>query len=178
MNIHQLCKRSPVTIDHHAPVRAAAQAMRDQQVGALVVTQPAPKRRKVVGVLTDRDLVVEALASRPAPADVPVGEVMSRSVVAVPASADLAETAAAMRDEGVRRMLVVDDSHHLVGVVSLDDVVEALSGEMADVTQAMRTGIAKEHNAVHPARKGSEHDEPLSLPREALAARWRQISAS
>jgi CBS domain-containing protein len=179
MSIVDLCKREVVTIDERAPVRAAAQAMRDQHVGALVVTHSAPQRgRKVVGVVTDRDLVVDALARHPTPADVAVGEVMSPQAVAVPAKASIGDAAAAMREEGVRRMLVVDHGGHLVGVVTLDDLIEALTAEMADVTQALRTGLAREHSGQRPAHEGaSARNDPLLLPREALAARWRQISA-
>jgi CBS-domain-containing membrane protein len=177
MSVHQLCKREVVTIDANAPVRAAAQVMCDQHVGALVVTQHPPhQRRKMVGLVTDRDLVVGALAHHATPADVAVGEVMSRQAIGVPASASLGDSAATMREEGVRRLLVVDEGSRLLGVVTLDDVIEALAAEMADVTQALRTGLARERGAERTSQASQEDDGQLLLPRESLAARWRQIT--
>ncbi len=177
MAIQQFCTQDVVTIDVDATARDAAVEMGVRHVGALVVTQRLGRRLNVVGVVTDRDLVLNALARHPSPADAPVGGLMSGRVVAVPATASIADTALTMHEEGVRRLLVVDADGTLVGIVSLDDLIEALSAEMADVTQGLRTGLARER-AGHPRPEaGGLPDETLALPPEALARRWRQISA-
>lgn len=177
MSIQQFCTPDVVTIDIDATARDAAIQMGTRHVGALVVTRRQAQRLDIVGLVTDRDLVLNALARHPAPAEAPVGGLMSARVVAVPATASIADTALTMHEEGVRRILVVDADGTLVGIVSLDDLIEALSAEMADVTQGLRTGMARER-ARHPRLTASGlPDEALSLPPEALARRWRQISA-
>lgn len=177
MSIQKFCTRDVVTIDEDASARDAAQLMRDRHVGALVVTRGGPKRPEVVGVVTDRDLVLKALASHASPAEAPVGSLMSRRVIAVPATASVADTALTMHEEGVRRLLVVDARRGLVGIASLDDLLEALSGEMNDVSQALRTGLAQERAGAPRAAPAGDAEELLTLPAQALARRWRQISA-
>lgn len=177
MAIQQFCTREVASIDVNATARAAAVLMRDRHVGALVVTRGTPPRQNVVGVVTDRDLVLNSLADRAAPADAPVAELMSHRVVAVPASASVADTALAMHEEGLRRMLVVDADGRLVGIATLDDLLRALSAEMSDVAQALRTGMAHERAGRLAQPDSGARDEALTLPPEALALRWRQISA-
>lgn len=177
MGIQQFCRQDVVTIDREATARDAARAMRDQHVGALAVTAGEPPRRSVVGLVTDRDLVLNALADHAAPAHAPVAELMSHRVVAVPGSASVADVAAAMHEEGVRRILVMSAEGRLVGIVSLDDLVELLSAEMAHVAKAVRAGIVHERSGVPPRVADAVTDEPLTLPQDALALRWRQISS-
>lgn len=174
MRIDQFCSRDLVTIDANDSARAAATRMRDRHVGALVVTRGSGQNKEIAGIVTDRDLVMKSLAGSAAPADEPVAELMSPRIVAVPASASLGEAAAVMHEEGVRRLLVAGTGGELVGIATLDDLMEAFSAEMADLTQALRTGLSRERSADPP--KGAS-DETLSLPTTALARRWRQITS-
>jgi CBS domain containing-hemolysin-like protein len=117
--------------------------MCDEHVGALVVTT-ANDPPQVVGVVTDRDLTLEVLGRGATATDLRIGHLASSPPVAVPATATLREAVAAMEQGGVRRLLVVDDDGGVVGLLSSDDLLEALSEEFVSLARALRKGIRRE----------------------------------
>jgi CBS domain-containing protein len=96
----------------------AARAMREKDIGDVVVTEGA----SLAGVVTDRDIVVRAIADGRDPASTTVGDVASRDLVMIQQEATPAEAAQLMRERAVRRVLVCDNDRRLVGVVSLGDL--------------------------------------------------------
>jgi CBS-domain-containing membrane protein len=177
MNIEAICTLKVVTVDHATPLRTAARLMRDRHIGALIVTGIGDGRAPVVGIVTDRDLVIDALARDLDPGTVTVGDLGSTDVVAIPAIASVGDAIATMREEGIRRLLVVDGAQQVVGIVTLDDLVEALAVEMADLAEALRSGPAREA-ASHAEAEAPRPTTVLSLPPESLAARWRSSPAA
>ncbi len=107
----------------------AAQLMDQGAVGALVVTDHG----RAVGIVTDRDLVVRAIARR-ATADARVDSVMTTDLVALPADADLRDALGLFRSHAVRRLPVVDGGH-VVGMVSVDDLLVDIAGGLADLVR-------------------------------------------
>jgi CBS domain-containing protein len=110
-------------------IREAADDMRTHNVGAL----PVIRSQRAVGILTDRDIVLRALA---APGcglghDTPVVEIMSRGVLTCFADQEVAAAAAVMGERRVRRLLVLDRSGAPVGVLSVCDIAEHVSEELA-----------------------------------------------
>jgi CBS domain-containing protein len=104
----------------------AAQAMRDGHFGDVLVTEgPA-----LAGVVTDRDIVVRALAEGRPPRTTTIGEIATREVLMISESSTIAEAIQVMRDRGVRRLLVCDTDRQVVGIVSLHDV--ALHPQLAE----------------------------------------------
>ena len=96
----------------------AAQVMRDQGIGDVVVTQgPA-----LTGLVTDRDIVTRAIAEGLPPHTTPLSAILSRELIMVEQSATVEEAVQAMRDRSVRRLLVCDADRKLVGIISLTDV--------------------------------------------------------
>ena len=91
MKVESLCQRTLVTIDAAASLADAARLMRQAHVGALVVTTEGGGQHQVVGVLTDRDLVIEGLARDGDPGRLQAGSLASRKLVVVAAEADVAE---------------------------------------------------------------------------------------
>ena len=144
MNIVNLCQRELVTLDAGASVSHAARLMREQHVGALVVTSDTGERQHAVGILTDRDLVVEVLARDDLPLDLTVGRLASTRLAGVPGSASVAEAVAIMERAGVRRLLVADEQGHVIGLVSADDLLAAVAAELGGLARALRTGLARE----------------------------------
>lgn len=107
------------------PISEAAAKMREHCVGALVVMEgdtPA-------GIVTDRDIVVRALADQFK--DRPVRDAMSPNVFVCDARQDVAVVSGLMGDHQVRRLLVVDGQNNVVGIVSLADIAEHASEELA-----------------------------------------------
>jgi CBS domain-containing protein len=114
----------------------AAQLMRKHHVGALVVVDAVEKARPV-GIVTDRDLVLALMAEGLDPALFTVGDIMSTALVTARPDTDVLDAVALMRDHRLRRLVVVDATGLLVGIVSLDDVLAVMSQRLLDLTQVM-----------------------------------------
>jgi CBS domain-containing protein len=140
MNIVDFCRCELLTVRPSDEVLLAARLMREKNVGCLaVVDQVAPgKHPRPVGVLTDRDIVVAVVAEAIDPAGVRVGDIMTRAPVTASGTDSPEQAAHTMRRAGVRRLLVVGQQGELIGVVSLDDVLEYLAGELQSVAAAIR----------------------------------------
>lgn len=155
MDLTSLCAREVVGIDARASLREAAALMCDEHVGALVVvTSDDPPQ--VLGVVTDRDLTLEVIGRGQTSADVRIGNLAKKPPMAVRSSATLREAVMSMEEGGVRRLLVVDDDGGVVGLVSADDLLEAVAEEFSSLARALRKGIAQEKSvkavAAVPAR--------------------------
>ena len=143
MNIASLCTRDVVGIRADAPLHEAATRMCEEHVGALVVvTSEEPP--KVVGIVTDRDLAIDVLGKEGSPADLRVGDLAKSPPLAVLGTASLQEAAQAMDRGGVRRLLVVEDDGGVIGIVAAEDLMAAISDELASLARALRSGIARE----------------------------------
>ena len=162
MSIAAICQPDVITIDAGASLRDAANLMRAHHVGALVVTVEAAGNEQAVGVITDRDLAIEILVRDLDPVDVKVGQLASRHLASVPATAGIAEAVAVMRDAGVRRLLVTGQEGQLAGFVSADDLLEALAGQLGVLASALRSGIARE--GAERASFPPPHPRPVFLP--------------
>lgn len=162
MNISEICRHHIVSIDARASLREAAALMRSEHVGALVVTQQGSAGELALGIVTDRDLVVEALARELDVGRTNVGSLASHDLSAVPGDAGIAEALAAMKQAGVRRLLVTQGAGHLLGFVSADDLVLAMAEDMSLLAQALEAGLARERSrrGVMPAPSA----RPVFLP--------------
>ena len=114
-----------------------AQLMRRHHIGALVIVEPGEKTRPV-GIVTDRDLVLELMAEGLDPALFTAGDIMSVDLVLAHPEMDVLEAVALMGAHHLRRLAIVDDKGRLVGIVTLEDVLEVLTGQLANLA----TGIA------------------------------------
>lgn len=146
MNVSELNNPFVVTARRTTPLTEAARLMREHHVGSLVVVDESGKGRVPVGILTDRDIVVAAVAAEVDPRTLTAGEVMSGELATVRA-ADSAEVALRlMRRRGIRRVPVVSEDGTLAGIVTLDDLLETVAEQLSDAVRA----IASEQ--VHEAR--------------------------
>ncbi|MFV2112227.1 CBS domain-containing protein [Micromonospora sp. DT178] len=105
----------------------AARVMKEADIGDVVVTDGAT----LAGMLTDRDIVVRAVAERSDPATTTIGSIITREVVMIEQHSTAAEAAALMRERGIRRVLVCDAERKLVGIVSLGDLAMQLDPNSA-----------------------------------------------
>ncbi|MER7333297.1 MULTISPECIES: CBS domain-containing protein [unclassified Micromonospora] len=105
----------------------AARVMKEADIGDVVVTDGAT----LAGMLTDRDIVVRAVAERSDPAATTIGSIITREVVMIEQHSTAAEAAALMRERGIRRVLVCDAERKLVGIVSLGDLAMQLDPQSA-----------------------------------------------
>jgi CBS domain-containing protein len=146
MNVGELCKPFVVTVREFDDLSRAAHVMRDRHVGYLVVVEPMPldARLKPIGVLTDRDIVVGVLAKDADIRSLRVGDVMTRQPVVVQEDKSVGSALGEMRRIGVRRLPVVGGSGELVGVISLDDVVDALAKQFGEIAGSIHSELRME----------------------------------
>ena len=125
--------KDPKTLDEGAPLVAAAKLMRDDDIGTVIVTSGDEVR----GILTDRDIVIRAVADDRDLAEVTVGDVCSPSVTTTTADEPVDQALRTMEKEHVRRLPVVDGGRP-VGLVSLGDLSEVADtgNTMRDIAQA------------------------------------------
>lgn len=175
MNIGSLCKRDIVAIDQGTNLHQAAQLMREEHVGALVVTGNGAEGTRVLGVVTDRDLTIEVLARGRDSGRATVGALLSGRLATIPFDASLSDAVAAMDAAGVRRLLVTGPQQQLVGLVSLDDLIEAWASDMARLAQSLRKAREREARAVLPPGLTMQ-GMPLAVPEEPMLQAWRPTS--
>ncbi|HAS29366.1 MAG TPA: hypothetical protein DCS56_04870, partial [Alcanivorax sp.] len=129
MKVQDVMSESPRTLNTDASVEDAAKMMRDLHVGVL----PIAEHDRLVGITTDRDLVIRALSESKGP-DTPVKDCMTGLVLYCFQDDDVADVAANMQEQQVQRLIVLDDrdSKSLVGVISLSDIAEQRQGRRED----------------------------------------------
>ena len=111
--------------------------MSDHNVGALVVTRDLEGVRVPVGLITDRDIVIEVLGEGVDVGTVLVGDIMSDELLTAGEGDDLWGSLQRMRSAGVRRLPVVDTRGALQGIVTVDDVIELLADELTQMAKLM-----------------------------------------
>ncbi len=135
--IGSICERDVICTNSETTVQAAAKLMRRYHVGALVIVDDAAGRRMPKGIVTDRDIVVEVAALDLDPNVITVGDIAMPELVTVREVEGVLETIELMRLRGVRRLPVVGEGGELVGIVSVDDLLETMSEQMSEMTRAL-----------------------------------------
>ncbi|WP_431910928.1 CBS domain-containing protein [Micromonospora carbonacea] len=125
--VSDVMTRQVVYLPAETTLDEAARVMKEADIGDVVVTDGA----SLAGMLTDRDIVVRAVAERSDPATTTIGSVITREVVMIEQHATAGEAAALMRERGIRRVLVCDGDRKLVGIVSLGDLAMQLDPNSA-----------------------------------------------
>jgi signal-transduction protein with cAMP-binding, CBS, and nucleotidyltransferase domain len=133
MPVKDLIQRKVVTIEPEDPVMLAAQRMKDKMVGSLVVLDGD----KPAGIITDRDIAIRVVGAGKDPTT-PVREVMTRDPITIKDDASFFDLTKAFREAAVRRLIVVDKDGKLVGLISIDDILELLTTEFANLIVAIR----------------------------------------
>ncbi|GAA0563786.1 CBS domain-containing protein [Paractinoplanes ferrugineus] len=118
VSVAEVMTRQVVYLPEATTLDEAAQAMRDRGIGDVVVTSGPT----MVGLVTDRDIVIRAIAENLIPKQTTLGAITSHELIMVEQSATVEEAVRAMRERGVRRLLVCDSDRKVVGIISLSDV--------------------------------------------------------
>lgn len=123
-------------VEPETPAVVVAQLMRQHHIGALVVVDATEKTR-AVGIVTDRDLVLELMAEGLDPAVFTAGDIMSVELVTATPDMDAMDAVQLMKTHRLRRLVIVDDSERLVGIATLEDVLELLARELAGLAAGL-----------------------------------------
>ncbi len=144
MKLKDACVLDAVCCLPDITIAAAARMMRQSHVGDVVVIDDADEEREPIGILTDRDIVVEVIALGRDPATVKVSEVMTRNPVIASTSEDTSIALERMRAQGVRRIPIVDEDGFVFGIVTLDDLLRAHVEEGAAIAEVSSNARRRE----------------------------------
>lgn len=118
MQIADIMTTSLATVPLHASIQSAAERMDELDIGFL----PVQEDDAIVGLVTDRDIAVRAIARGVNPNTTTIAEIMTHEMWCLPADRDIEEAAELMAERQIRRVLILDADRRLVGVVSLGDL--------------------------------------------------------
>lgn len=138
MHVGEICNQEVITVTADESAQTVAAIMRKEHVGDVVVVEDG---RKPVGIVTDRDLVLEVIVPGLDAADLAARDVASGPLITVGAQDDLFAAMEIMETHGVRRLPVVQSDGSLVGLLTVDDVWELLAGlqtQLAGVVNRQR----------------------------------------
>jgi len=132
--VGELMTRDPVMVEPDATVKEAARMMRDRDIGAVLVAD----RGQLVGVLTDRDIVVRGIAEKGDPSSTKVVDIVSKEVETVKPNDSVEKAVKKMRSKAMRRIPVVDERGKPVGIVTIGDLAVDLDSKsaLADISAA------------------------------------------
>jgi CBS domain-containing protein len=142
MQVKEIMTKDVRCIAPETTLQDAACQMRDLDVGPL----PICEKDRLTGILTDRDIVIRAVAEGRHPKETAVQEVMSRDVFYCFADQEVDEAARLMKEKQIRRLLVLDRDKRLVGIVSLGDLAvdagdDRLSGSTLEAISEPAVGV-------------------------------------
>lgn len=134
----EIMRTEVVTVSPLIPVTEAAILMRNEDVGSVVVVD---EERRPIGIITDRDIVVSAVADRKNPEEMTVGELMlrkpiSRELITVDEDEDVFDILEVLARNSIRRVPVVR-GEKLVGIVSVDDIVVVVATELSNLASVL-----------------------------------------
>jgi len=147
MRAGEICNREVVVTDSGSSIAEAAKLMREYHVGDLVVVSDRYGKQTPIGILTDRDIVLEIVAKGIDPETVRVGDAMSFELVSADENDDFMQVIEVMRDHGVRRVPVVDADQALLGILAIDDVLDLISEIFVDIVHLVDRQNQRESRA-------------------------------
>lgn len=149
MLLRDLCTPDVVSCTADSSALHAARLMRQHHVGDVVVVEDMETDQSPIGLVTDRDIVVEVLGKELDPAQVTLRQIMRTPAVIASTSEDVSQAVARMKAHGVRRIPVVDESSRLTGILCLDDLLKRLAADATTLAEV----IAREQDREHRTRR-------------------------
>lgn len=138
MPVSEICNREVIIVQRDDTVLDAAKLMRKHHVGDVLVVENRNGVRVPVGIVSDRDLVVETLAPELDSNVITVSDIMVPGLATVKEETGIFEAIQFMRAKGVRRLPVVDENGGLAGIITLDDLLELLSEELLALAKLVK----------------------------------------
>jgi CBS domain-containing protein len=133
MNLDTIFRPGVITARPSDTLQSIAVKMQEHNVGAVVIVE----KDRPVGIVTDRDIAL-AVGARGIAIQALVQSIMTRHVIAVPRDAGIFTVTRYMKEQGVRRLPVVDREDRVVGIVTLDDVLRCLGGELFNLAESIK----------------------------------------
>jgi CBS domain-containing protein len=146
MPINECCNIGAVSCEAGTSITSVAELMRKHHVGDVIVVEEKNTKRVPVGIVTDRDIVIETIALDTRADIFTAGDLMSSPVATVSEDTGFVETLRLMRNYKVRRMPVVAADGSLRGIVTADDIVRLLSMELSMMTDTLTEQQTREEH--------------------------------
>lgn len=137
MPIRECCNLGVVCCSADTSLPDVAGLMRKHHVGDVIVVEEKDGMRLPLGILTDRDIVMETVSVQMDASVFTAGDIMTSPLITVREEEGLIETLRLMREHKIRRMPVVTDAGYLCGIVTADDIINLLSMELSLMTAAI-----------------------------------------
>jgi len=147
MRVGEYCTKEVIAAEPSMDVGEVARLMRKEHVGAVVVVDASSGAQHPVGIVTDRDLVLEVLAQGTAPESLTLSDLLTRGLLVANEDDDLMDTLLRMRARGVRRIPVVDDRSVLQGILAVDDVLDTVASMLMNITAIFSREVGVEVKA-------------------------------
>ncbi len=147
MSVGEICNREVVICQSDESIQDAAKLMRDQHVGDVIIVENRENGPVPVGILTDRDIVVELIAEAVDPTSVTIADVMSGDLMTAREDENILATMERMRDKGVRRIPVVNRHGGLEGIFAVDDLIELIAEQLSDLVRLFGRELKHERAA-------------------------------
>jgi len=138
MKVRELCTLNTQVIEKSETAQAAAQAMQEAKVGSLVVIDMLPNGDIPIGIITDRDIAMKVAVHDVRPSMLLVEDFVSDNLLTVKEKEDVYDVLGKMRQKSVRRVPIVDKEGFLIGIISIDDILNFMVGELKEMTDIMK----------------------------------------
>lgn len=130
MKVHEAMTKNPVTVKPNSSVQDVAKIMSEKKIGSIIISGNG----ELSGILTERDLVRKVLARGKDPKSVKVKEIMSKPVVRINENSDLLDASELMKKKNIRRLVVVDKTKKIVGILSTNDMARVMRRAVEELT--------------------------------------------
>lgn len=137
MSIKELCSRNLVAVGRDDTVYKAAQLMRQNHIGDVLVVEKKQDLVLPIGIVTDRDVVIEIVAPGLDPQVITVGDIMLPSIFTIDEDSSVFDAIRLMTSKGVRRLPVVKKDGGLIGIITLDDLLLLMAREFCSFAKLL-----------------------------------------
>ena len=144
MRVGDYCNREVVVVEQDESITEAAKIMREYHVGDVVIVRTENGRQIPVGIMTDRDIALEIVAKSADPGALSIGDAMTYDLTTVNEDDDLMHVIEIMRDRSIRRVPVVNIDEALVGIITVDDLLDLMSEVFIDIVHLVHGQARRE----------------------------------
>jgi predicted transcriptional regulator len=147
MKVGDICKREVTVIEKKESLLKAGRRMRESHLGSLIVVEKEGDPSIPMGILTDRDILMQVLTEGVPLEKISVEDIMTTDLVTAKENDSIYDTVQKMRQRGIRRIPVVDSRRNLIGILTADDLLEILSKEIRHLSEVFIQEM--ENEAIH-----------------------------
>lgn len=166
MKIGECMTVGVITLPSDATAQAAAKLIKDARIGSILVTE----KGKAIGILTERDIVIDVVAAGRDPAQTPLKAVMSKPLKVIGAHQSIQDAALALKENKVKRLPVVDKKGRMVGILSEGDLVRVFPGLLDILSEESELGPYQKERHVYTGvcEKCGLHSSELKMESRKL----------